>query len=135
MNNQNCIHWTARLTLAFIFIWHGLVPKILLTDVLEQQMIAASPFPLPFDAQNNQETAEPWSPRQSEYGLPEQMWSTMINLLTEIKQGLIVQGGGKPKAEKPFPVPRTEVDRLIEAAENDWVTEFLEELGFDASDI
>ena len=50
MNNQNRIHWTARLTLAFIFIWHGLVPKILLADALEQQMIAASPFPLPFDA-------------------------------------------------------------------------------------
>ncbi|MGP5162561.1 hypothetical protein [Arthrobacter rhombi] len=89
------------------------------------------------EAQNNKgsDAAEPWSPRQAEYGLDQQMWSAMISLLIEIKQGITAQAGGKPKPEKPFPVPRTEVDRLIEAAEHDWTVEFLQELGFDASDI
>lgn len=88
------------------------------------------------DAENNKsDDDEPWSPRFSEYRLDHQMWAAVFSVLIEIKQGVTAQAGGKPKSEKPFPSPRTEVDRLIETAEHDWSMDFLEELGFDADDI
>lgn len=41
------IAWIARIALALVFIWHGLVPKILWLSPDELAMIQAHDFPLP----------------------------------------------------------------------------------------
>ncbi len=42
----SAIHALARITLAFIWIWHGLVPKLLLQQVDEQRMLSQAGVPV-----------------------------------------------------------------------------------------
>jgi uncharacterized membrane protein YphA (DoxX/SURF4 family) len=44
--NLAAIHAVARITLAFIWIWHGLVPKILFRNIDERTMLRQSGIPL-----------------------------------------------------------------------------------------
>ena len=76
-----------------------------------------------------------WAPRASEFGLNEQMLRDVIHELKQVKQAVIAGAGGKPSAEKPFPMPRTAIDAAIAAHEREWAEDFVSQFGFDASDI
>jgi hypothetical protein len=78
---------------------------------------------------------EEWAPRVSEFGLAEHMLREVIHELKQLRQATIAVSGNKPPAEKPFPVPRTEVERAIENIERQWAESFVGKFGFDANDI
>lgn len=79
--------------------------------------------------------AEPWSPRLSEFGITEHLLREILHAVKASGQTAIAAAGGKPSEIQPFPAPRTEIDRAMEAAERDWAVEFVGLFGFDASDI
>ena len=47
MNKLTLIHWLARGTLAFVFFFHGLVPKLLWTSDTERFLVISHTLPLP----------------------------------------------------------------------------------------
>jgi hypothetical protein len=79
--------------------------------------------------------AEPWSPRISEFDLNITMLREILHAIKGLRQVSIAAAGGKPGEEKPFPAPYTEIDRAIEAAERNWAELFVQQFGFNASDI
>ena len=78
---------------------------------------------------------EEWAPRVSEFGLTEHMLRELIHEVKQLRQATIAVAGGKPGQERPFPAPRTEIDRAIAALEREWAESFVGRFGFDASDI
>ena len=79
--------------------------------------------------------AEPWTPKVSEFDLPAMMMREMLGSLTAIQQTLVATAGGKPSPRKPFPAPRTEVDRARAAMEREFVEDIAGLFGFDPSDL
>lgn len=78
---------------------------------------------------------EEWAPAVSEYNLTAHLLRETVHELKQVKQAVIASTGTRPPHEKPFPAPRTEVDRAIAALEREWAQSFIEQWGFDASDI
>ena len=76
-----------------------------------------------------------WSPRVSEFGLEAHMLREIIHELKALRQVSIAAAGGKPGEDKPFPGPRTEIGKAIEALEREWAEDFMSQFGFDASDL
>lgn len=73
---------------------------------------------------------EPWSPRVSEFDLHAQQMAALINEVKMLRQSGQAVAGGKPAKEKPYPVPRTAVDRARERAELDWFEDMQAKFGF-----
>lgn len=84
---------------------------------------------------NKDPGAEPWAPKLSEFDLTAHLLREILHAVKASGQTAIAAAGGKPGEIKPFPAPRTEIDRAIEAAERTWAIEFVGQFGFDASDI
>ncbi|SEE19599.1 hypothetical protein SAMN04489740_0858 [Arthrobacter alpinus] len=78
---------------------------------------------------------EPWSPKLSEFGITEHLLREILHAIKLSGNTAIAAAGGKPGEIKPFPAPRTGIDRALEAAERDWAVGFAGLFGFDASDI
>lgn len=76
-----------------------------------------------------------WAPSVSEYDLTAHLLRETLHELKQVKQAVIASSGNKPPQEKPFPAPRTEIDRAIAALERQWAESFVGQFGFDASDI
>lgn len=90
---------------------------------------------LRLDAQND-DNAEPWTPRVSEFRLEHVMYQQVINELKQIKQGITVQVTHKPPpTELPFPSPHTAIDRAIKAIEREHVVSIGLMLGFAEEDL
>jgi hypothetical protein len=81
------------------------------------------------------EPSTPWTPRVAEFGLTEHLLREILHAVQSNGQISIGVAGGKPGELKPFPAPRTEVDRAIEAIEREWAESFVGQFGFDATDI
>lgn len=87
-------------------------------------------------AAQDSEGGKEWSPRVSEYGLDQQMMGELINLNKQMLQALTVQITQKaPKAEKPFPVPRTAIEDFMERIERQRTVDFAGLFGFAPEDI
>lgn len=84
---------------------------------------------------SEQESADPWSPRVSEFDLTATMLREILHAIKALKQVSIAAAGGKPGEEKPFPAPFTEIDRAIKAAERSWAEAFVGQFGFSPDDI
>lgn len=80
-------------------------------------------------------SADPWSPRVSEFDLNATMLREILHAIKALKQVSIAVAGGKPGDEKPFPMPFTEIDRAIAAAERSWAEAFVGQFGFSPDDI
>ena len=80
-------------------------------------------------------SAGSWAPKVSEFDLPAIMMREMLGTLTAIQQTLVATAGGKPSPHKPFPAPRTEIDRAREDMEREFVEDIAGLFGFDASDL
>ncbi|MBG6083235.1 hypothetical protein [Zhihengliuella flava] len=78
---------------------------------------------------------EEWAPRTSEFDLHAKILREIVHELKQNRQATIAAAGGKPPAESPFPAPRTEIDKAIERAERTWTQDFIQQFGFDATDI
>lgn len=78
---------------------------------------------------------EPWTPKVSEFDLSAIMLRDALGILTSIQQTLVATAGGKPSKRKPFPAPRTEIDRAREAMEREFVEDIGALFGFDAADL
>ena len=77
----------------------------------------------------------PWSPRVAEFNLESQLLREILHAVLNNGQIAVGAAGGKPGEIKPFPAPRTEVDRAIAALERQWAESFVTRFGFDADDI
>ena len=78
---------------------------------------------------------EEWAPSVSEYDLQAHLLREILQANKALIQVTIAAAGGKPGSDKPFPAPRTEIDRAIAALERDWAESFVGKFGFDAADI
>ena len=78
---------------------------------------------------------ESWAPRVSEFDLTALMMRDVLGVLTSIQQTLVAVNGGKPSPRKPFPAPRTEIDRAREALEREFMEDIGGLFGFDAMDL
>lgn len=81
------------------------------------------------------EPTDPWSPRVADYGLTEVILARISDKLDGVITAVVSTAGGKPPDPKPFPSPKTAVDKLRAQAELDWATDFIQQLGFSPEDI
>jgi hypothetical protein len=78
---------------------------------------------------------EEWAPRVAEFDLHAHLLRELLHAVKSNGQISIAAAGGKPGEVKPFPAPRTQIDRAIEALEREWAESFVGQFGFDATDI
>ncbi|URC18055.1 tail assembly chaperone [Arthrobacter phage Cole] len=76
-----------------------------------------------------------WAPPFAEFDLNAHLLREVLHAVKSLRQVSMAAAGGKPGEEKPFPAPRTEIDRAIAELDRQWVEEFAARLGFDATDI
>jgi hypothetical protein len=76
-----------------------------------------------------------WAPRVAEFDLNAHLLREILHALKGLKQVTLAAAGGKPGEVKPFPGPRTEIERAVEAADKQWAESFVGQFGFEASDI
>jgi hypothetical protein len=76
-----------------------------------------------------------WAPSFSEFDLHAHLLRALLHAVQNNGQIALSAAGGKPGDIKPFPAPRTEIDRAIAAADREWAESFAAQLGFDATDI
>ena len=98
--------------------------EAIVNDKEAAEQIAAMPKP-----------DEEWAPSVSEYDLTAHLLREILHAVKGLRQVSIAAAGGNPGAEKPFPAPRTEIDRAIAELERQWAESFVGQFGFDASDI
>lgn len=116
--------WVALLELIDMLPTACRLNEAIMNDPETAQELAALPDP-----------DEPWSPRVSEYDLQARMNRQAVDHLAVISQLLLKSIGGKPTQPKPFPAPRTELDRAKEALEREFVEDMAGMFGFDAADL
>lgn len=76
-----------------------------------------------------------WTPRVAEFDLNAHILREILHALKGLKQVTVAAAGSRPGEEKPFPAPKTELDRAIEEADRLWAESFVGQFGFDATDI
>ena len=79
--------------------------------------------------------AEEWAPKLSEMDLHATLIREVIHELKALRQVSIAAAGGKPGDAKPFPSPRTAIDKALADAELRWTQEFVTQFGFEPGDI
>ncbi|SEI44673.1 hypothetical protein SAMN04487917_101337 [Arthrobacter sp. yr096] len=76
-----------------------------------------------------------WAPRVAEFDLNAHLLRELLHAVKSLSTVTLAAAGGKPSEPTPFPAPRTELERAMEAADRRWTEDFIGRLGFDASDI
>lgn len=76
-----------------------------------------------------------WAPRVAEFDLNAHLLREILHALKGLKQVTVAAAGTKPGEEKPFPGPRTEIERAIEDADRQWAESFVGQFGFASTDI
>lgn len=71
-----------------------------------------------------------WSPRVAEFDLTNTLMVSLINEVKMLSQTVIASGGGKPKKIKPYPVPRTAIDRARERQDLNMFYDMQAKFGF-----
>lgn len=80
------------------------------------------------------EPTEPWSPRVSDYTLTNMLLAQLVNGINALQGTTVAAAGGKPGQIKPFPTPRTAIDRVREAQEQQFISDMAGLLGFGPGD-
>lgn len=80
------------------------------------------------------EPTEPWAPRVQDFTLTNMILAQIADILKSSQQTQIGTAGGKPKQIKPFPTPRTAIDRAKEAHEKQFVSDVLGLFGYGPGD-
>jgi hypothetical protein len=76
-----------------------------------------------------------WAPRFAEFDLNAHLLREILHAVKSLRQVSMAAAGAKPGEEKPFPYPRTEIDRAIAELDRQWAEAFAGQFGFDAADI
>lgn len=76
-----------------------------------------------------------WAPRVAEFDLTAHLLREVLHAIKGLKQVSVAAAGGSPSEEKPFPGPRTEIERAIADADRQWAEDFIAQFGFSADDI
>ena len=71
-----------------------------------------------------------WSPRVAEFDLPSSLLVSLINEVKMLRQSGQAVAGGKPKSEKPFPTPKTAIDRARERQDLNLFRDMQSKFGF-----
>lgn len=80
------------------------------------------------------DSSEPWTPRVLDQSLTNIILARIADGIAVLKETQIATTGGKPSQIKPFPTPRTAIDRAKEAHEKQFVSDVLGLLGYDDGD-
>lgn len=78
---------------------------------------------------------DPWAPKVSEFDLTAVLLREILGSLSSIQQTQVAAAGGNPKPQKPFPGPRTEIDRAKAELEREFVVDIGSLLGFEESEL
>lgn len=81
------------------------------------------------------EPKDTWRPSIAENNLTAMTMALVLDAVKDLKQTIIASVGGKPSAVKPFPTPRTALQKYKADQERRWAEEEVMRWGFDASDI
>lgn len=76
-----------------------------------------------------------WAPSFAEFDLNAHLLRDILHQLKHNGQIALSAAGGRPGDVKPFPAPRTEIDRAIADLDRRWAEDFAGQFGFDATDI
>ena len=82
-----------------------------------------------------EDEGDSWAPKLSEYDLHATLMREMLHEIKGLRQVSIAAAGGKPGDARPFPGPRTAIDRALADAERRWTEEFVTQFGFAPDDI
>lgn len=81
------------------------------------------------------EGADPWAPRVSEFDLHATIQREILHAIKGLASITIAAAGSNPGEQRPFPAPKTEVDRAMEKLSREWTTDFVQQFGFSAEDV
>lgn len=70
--------------------------------------------------------AEPWSPRLAEFGLTERLLRDAVLAIRGVQAAVIASASGKPARIEPYPMPRTEIARAVERANEQWAQSIID---------
>lgn len=76
-----------------------------------------------------------WAPSFAEFDLQAHLLREILHALKHNGQIALSAAGGSASDVKPFPAPRTEIDRAIAELDREWAEDFAAQFGFDATDI
>lgn len=80
------------------------------------------------------EPTEAWRPRVQDFSLTNMLLVQVVEGLKALQQTQIAAAGKKPSPIKPFPTPRTAIDRAKEAYEKRFVSDVLGLFGYEPGD-
>lgn len=80
------------------------------------------------------ESTEPWAPRVQDFTLTNMLLAQIADGLKALQNTQIAIAGKKPDPIKPFPTPRTAIDRAKEAHEKQFVADVLGLFGYGPGD-
>ncbi len=81
------------------------------------------------------EPSDPWAPSVREFDLQANISREILHAIIALKQTMVALKGQKPGEVEPFPGPRTEITKAIEARERAETVALVELFGFSESDI
>lgn len=81
------------------------------------------------------EEKEPWSPRTADFDLTATLLREIHSAIGGVQQAVIASVGGTPKPFKPFPIPRTAVDKAKIDLEKEFAREIIGMFGFKPEDL
>jgi hypothetical protein len=76
-----------------------------------------------------------WAPAFAEFDINAHLLRALLHAVQSNGQIAMSAAGGNPGEIKPFPSPRTEIDRAIAKLDRQWAESFAGQFGFDAADI
>lgn len=80
------------------------------------------------------DSTEPWAPEVHEVTLTNMILALIADRLSLVQNTQVAVAGKKPAEFKPFPTPRTAIDRAKEAHEQQFVSEVLGLFGYEPGD-
>lgn len=81
------------------------------------------------------EPKQSWAPSIADNTLTNMILAQVLDGIKALQQTQIAAAGGKPSAIKPFPTPRTALQKYKADQERRWAEEEVQRWGFSASDI
>lgn len=77
----------------------------------------------------------PWHPRQSEFKLDHVLLREILGGINSLQETMVAVNGSTPKPHKAFPVPYTEVDRMRDAEDKQFIIDIAGLFGFGPEDL
>jgi hypothetical protein len=76
-----------------------------------------------------------WHPAISEFGIVPKLLREVLGGINHLQETLVAVNGGTPKPHKAFPVPYTEIDRIRDAQDKQFIVDIAGLFGFGPEDL